>query len=204
LGHLREYTLLTPNSQRNTSRLKSIFLDRDGVINEDRADYVKNVSELRIFSCAPPAIRRLNDAGYQVIVVSNQQGVAKGIVSWEDLRRLQDEIDRSLDEVGARIAAYYYCTHSADEGCLCRKPKPGMLTQAASEHDIDLGSTFMIGDAERDLIAGSEAGCRTILVLSGHTRRNEVDNLICKPDFVADDLAMAVDYLLSEVLRTAR
>ena len=105
--------------------MKAIFLDRDGVLNEDRDDYVKNVSELKVFPCVPDAIRRLNDAGFEVFVVSNQQGVAKGVISESDLQAIQAEITRRVTEAGGRISGFYYCKHLAADDCACRKPKPG-------------------------------------------------------------------------------
>jgi D-glycero-D-manno-heptose 1,7-bisphosphate phosphatase len=179
-----------------TGVLKAVFLDRDGVINEDRDDYVKTIAELNVFSFAPGAVRRLNDAGFQTFVVSNQQGVAKGLIREEDLMVIQAEIARRVVAAGGRISEFYYCRHMASENCGCRKPEAGMLLAAAKEHGIDLNESYMIGDSEKDIVAGKSAGCRSVLVLTGNMSRERVEGLSCAPDFLADDLSKAVDWVL--------
>lgn len=183
---------------------RAVFLDRDGVINEDRDDYVKNVGELAVYPEAPGAISRLAAAGFEVIVVSNQQGVAKGIIAEDDLLAIQAEISRQVEAAGGAISAFYYCKHLASEGCSCRKPQPGMLLQAASERCIDLAHSFMIGDTSKDMMAGKSAGCATVLVTTGNVTRNDVRNLPCQPDYVADDIAGAAEYVLSRDLPNAK
>lgn len=182
---------------RYEGKLKAVFLDRDGVINEDRDDYVKGINELKIFHYVPKSILRLNQAGYEVFVISNQQAIAKNIISEADLQAMQDEISSKVSKAGGTIAKFYYCKHLATDGCSCRKPKPGLLQIAAKENGIELSETFMIGDAERDIIAGKAAGCRTILVLSGKLSRKEADDLTSKPDYIAQNLAEALDWLLA-------
>lgn len=177
--------------------MMAVFLDRDGVINEDRDDYVKNVSELRVFPFAPKAIRRLNDAGLPVFVVSNQQAVAKGIIAEEDLREMEDEISRRVEAAGGRIDAFYYCRHLSTENCACRKPQPGLLLEAAREHGIDLSQSVIVGDNEKDIIAGKAAGCgAAVLVLTGKHDRESAGRLPCRPDYIAESLADAADYIL--------
>ena len=171
--------------------LKAVFLDRDGVINADRDDYVKNTDELRVYPFAPAAIRRLNDAGWTVFVVSNQQGVAKGIIAESDLLAIEREIARRVEEAGGRISGFYYCRHLATNNCSCRKPEPGLILTAAREHGIDLSASVLVGDTERDIIAGKSAGCGTVLVLTGEFDRGAAERFSCKPDFVADTLADA-------------
>lgn len=176
--------------------MRAVFLDRDGVINADRDDYVKSTNELRVYPFAPAAIRLLNDAGWPVFVVSNQQGVAKGIIAEDDLLAIQREIMRQVEEAGGRITGFYYCRHLASEGCSCRKPQPGLILQAAREHSIDLAESVMVGDTERDIAAGQSAGCRTILVLTGKLTRADAGSMIGKPDFVADTLAEAAEFIV--------
>ncbi len=176
--------------------MRVVFLDRDGVINHDRDDYVKNTRELRVFPYVPDAIRRLNQAGIDVYVISNQQGIAKGVVLEDDLRKIEEEIVRQVEAVGGRISGFYYCKHLSSEKCLCRKPQPGMLRTASKDHGIDLNTSIMIGDSERDLMAAKNAGCRAVLVLSGAVKSDDLEHLPCAPDFVARDLAEAVDYVL--------
>ncbi|HEX3017796.1 MAG TPA: D-glycero-beta-D-manno-heptose 1,7-bisphosphate 7-phosphatase [Caproicibacter sp.] len=179
--------------------MKTIFLDRDGVINEDRDDYVKGVKELKIFPFVPQSIKRLNDAGLQVFVVSNQQGIAKGLFSRNDLNEMKNEIDRQVEQAGGKIEKYYFCMHLASDGCSCRKPKPGLLIKAANEYNFDTKESIMIGDSERDIIAGKNAGCKTILVLTGKLNQEEAENMESKPNYVARNLADAVDYILRDI-----
>ena len=171
--------------------MKAAFLDRDGVINADRDDYVKNTAELAVYPFVPAAIRALNDAGWLVVVVSNQQGTAKGIISEADLSGIEHEIVRQIESAGARIAGFYYCKHLATDNCDCRKPQPGLILQAAREHGISLKQSVMVGDSERDIIAGKAAGCRTILVLTGKLTREDAEHFSSKPDLIADSLAEA-------------
>lgn len=178
--------------------MKAVFLDRDGVINEDRDDYVKNVHELKIFPQVPDVVRKLNDAGYPVFVISNQQGVARGIIAEQNLYAIQNEISRQVEAAGGKIGGFYYCTHLSSENCFCRKPKPGMLTRAAREHDIDLAQSFMIGDSEKDVVAGGSVGCRTVLVLTGHVGSKGSMDDGCEPDYVAKDLAEAAQWVLDQ------
>jgi len=177
--------------------MKAVFLDRDGVINEDRDDYVKNTGELKVYPFTPEAVRRLNDAGFTVFVVSNQQGVAKGLISEDDLLGIQNEITCRVESAGGRISQFYYCKHMAADKCGCRKPEAGMLFDAAEEHNIELNRSFMIGDSERDIQAGKTAGCRTVLVLTGKITPVGAEQLSCRPDHVADNLSEAVDWVIS-------
>jgi D-glycero-D-manno-heptose 1,7-bisphosphate phosphatase len=178
--------------------VRAVFLDRDGVINSDRDDYVKNADELRIYPFAPEAVRRLTEAGWPVFVVSNQQGVAKGIISEVDLLAIEREIARRIEEAGGSIAAFYYCRHLASDGCSCRKPEPGLILRAVKEHGIDPEASVMVGDTERDIIAGKSAGCKTVLVLTGKLTRADAEHFCCRPDFVADTLTEAVEFIVGQ------
>ncbi len=177
--------------------MKAVFLDRDGTINADRDDYVKDLHELTIYSFAPAAIRSLNEAGWPVFVVSNQQGVAKGIIAETDLANMEREITRRVEAAGGRISGFYYCKHLASDMCGCRKPQPGLLLQAASEHGVDLGDSVMVGDTQRDVSAGRAAGCATILVLTGKLTRQQAAKLNPSPDWIADDLEEAASIITS-------
>lgn len=177
--------------------MRVVFLDRDGVINQDRDDYVKNIHELKVFEFAPEAIRLLNEAGMKVIVVSNQQGVAKGIISDDDLQEMQQEITQRVESGGGKISGFYYCKHLATERCSCRKPQPGMLLKAARENDIDLETSIMVGDTVKDILAGKSAGCKTVLVLTGKLTREEAAALPRQPEYVADNLLDAAQYIVS-------
>lgn len=175
--------------------MKAVFLDRDGVINIDRDDYVKSIDELRVFSFAPEAIRRICDAGWLVFVVSNQQAISKGIISEDTLVGMEKEIAQQIEDAGGKIIKFYYCRHLASENCSCRKPQPGLILTAAKDHGIDLAKSIMVGDSERDIIAGKTAGCRTILALTGKLTREDVKTLSCTPDFIVNTLAEAAEII---------
>lgn len=150
----------------------AVFIDRDGTLNEE-CGYLYRPEECRFIPRAIEAVAQLNAAGYLVIVVTNQSGIARGFYSVADLERLHDFMARQLNEGGARVDGWYYCPHHPDfqaypENCSCRKPMPGMLLRAAAEMDIDLASSWIIGDKSADIAAGRAAGCKPILVLTGY------------------------------------
>lgn len=145
---------------------KVVFLDRDGVINKKapKADYVKKWDEFGFIPGAIEGMKYLSQNGYQIYIITNQAGIARGMMTQEDLADIHKNLKEELSKHGIKIEAIYYCPHGWDEGCDCRKPKPGMFYQAAREHDIDLTKTIFVGDDERDKIAGDAAGLKTILV----------------------------------------
>jgi len=145
---------------------KAVILDRDGVLNKKppRASYVRTWDEFEWLPGAIESLRALKQAGYKTILVTNQAGVARGVMGEGDLKALHERMQAGLREAGAELDAIYYCPHGWDEGCFCRKPSPGMLFQAQREHHLDLTKTVFIGDDERDLEAGTAAGCPTFLV----------------------------------------
>jgi len=184
-------------------RPRFLILDRDGVINRDRDDYVKSLEELEIFPWAPPAIAEANHSGYRVAVVSNQQAVAKSLLTTEGLRRIEQAIVTAVQAAGGQIEAFRYCTHLAAEGCDCRKPKPGMILDLQRTYGFEPRETFFIGDTEKDVLAARAAGCRPLLVLSGHVHRGAVAGLAQQPEGVFEHLGEAVRWVV-EVGSTAR
>ncbi len=151
---------------------RAAFLDRDGVLNERPApgEYVTSLDEFRWIDGAADAVARLRSADYLVLVVSNQRGVARGLVTEDELRRIERDIQARLADEGASVAGFYYCPHEIDAGCDCRKPAPGLLTRAAADHAVALSSSVMIGDAESDVLAGRAAGCPTVRIGDEATR----------------------------------
>jgi histidinol-phosphate phosphatase family protein len=145
---------------------KVVFLDRDGVINKKppKADYVKNWGEFIFLPGAIEALALLTKYGYQIYLISNQAGIARGAMTLHDLEDIHTRLKQELQQHRARIDGIYFCPHGWDDNCDCRKPKPGMLLQAARDHHLDLTKTVFIGDDERDIEAGQAAGCKTILV----------------------------------------
>jgi D-glycero-D-manno-heptose 1,7-bisphosphate phosphatase len=171
---------------------KAAFLDRDGVINQraPEGEYTTTWEEMHILPGAAQAIGLLNRAGYLVVVVTNQRCVAKGLISSSQLENLHNRMCDELARGGGIIDAVYYCPHDFAPPCDCRKPKPGMLLQAAREHDIDLAASWMIGDSARDTGAGKAAGCRTIRLLD----ENEVPD--ANADVVAGSLLEAAQKIV--------
>jgi D-glycero-D-manno-heptose 1,7-bisphosphate phosphatase len=153
---------------------RAVFLDRDGTINVEK-DYLWRVEDFEFIPGAPEAIRRLREAGYLVIVVTNQSGVARGYYTLADVEVLHRHLRQELKKSGAAVDGFYVCPHHPTEGvgefrrdCGCRKGRPGMLLQAATEHGIDLADSYMIGDKEADVEAAERAGCTPLLVLTGY------------------------------------
>jgi D-glycero-D-manno-heptose 1,7-bisphosphate phosphatase len=182
------------------TRRRAVFLDRDGTIAEETG-YVNHLSRFDVFPFAAAAIRRLNEARVPVIVVTNQSGVARGFFPEEMVHRVNEKMIAALARGGAHVDGIYYCPHGTEEKCKCRKPLPGMLEQAAKEHNLELHGSFLVSDRFADLEMGSKTGCRNILVKTGYGRgeyewnRSRWPNL---PHRVAEDLTEAVDWILEE------
>jgi len=158
---------------------KAIFLDRDGVINKNRSDYVKDISELKIFSNVSESIKKLKNYGFLVIVITNQSAINRGLTSHENVNKIHHSIESFLEKNKTSIDAFYYCPHKPDENCMCRKPKPGLIIQASNEFNIELKSSWMIGDSDSDVKAGELAGCNSIKICSDFKLPDAV-NMISK------------------------
>ncbi len=172
-----------------------LFLDRDGTINQE-VDFLSKPEEVILIPKAADAIREANELGVKVCIVSNQSGIARGLLTPEDLERVNARLHELLAREGARIDGMYVCPHHPEYGpplyrknCTCRKPDTGMIIQAAREHSIDLQASYVIGDRCIDVQAGRKAGCGTVLVLTGYGR-NEKDECLrtLNVDHVAVDL----------------
>jgi len=161
----------------------AIFLDRDGTLVEE-VNYLHSIEELRLFPFTEASVRRLKDAGFLVLVVTNQSGIGRGIYTEADMRSVHEEIQRRLD--GA-IDGFYFCPHLPDAGCMCRKPRLGMIEQALADHDVDMKRSWMIGDKNIDVETAINAGVRSGLVRTGYGRKHEAI-LWTSPDIVEDDL----------------
>lgn len=173
---------------------KAFFLDRDGVINRKAItedDYVTSWDDMKILPGVPEAIAHINQAGFQVIIVTNQRSVAKGLITVADLDSIHRHLSEYLLSKGATINAIYYCPHELEPPCGCRKPEPGMLFNAAREHAIDLTASWMIGDSDKDVDAGRRAGCKTAMIAP------EDGVTTSKPDIVAPTLLAAVNEILA-------
>lgn len=179
--------------------MKLIILDRDGVINEDSDAYIKSVDEYIPIPGSLEAIARLNQAGYTVVVATNQSGIARGLFEESVLQQMHDKLKMLLKEVGGAIDKIYFCPHGPDDGCDCRKPMPGMLQQIFRDYPVDPAGVPAIGDSLRDLQAAQQVGARPILVKTGKGHKT-VQQLADHPALQAvpvfDNLAAAVDALL--------
>ncbi len=176
-----------------------VLLDRDGVLNEDRQDFVKNPDELTMIAGAADAVARLNRAGHTVAVVSNQSGVGRGLMTPDDLGAVHAALADRLAAAGAHLDALIFCTDPPWAATSRRKPGPGMLAEALAQFGATPDEAVMIGDAVRDLEAAAALGIRRVLVRSGKGRAAEAAlPPAVQPVAVYDDLAAAVDALLEE------
>jgi D-glycero-D-manno-heptose 1,7-bisphosphate phosphatase len=145
----------------------NVFLDRDGVIIRNRADYVKSWEEVEVLPGALDALARLAAAGHRAVVVTNQSAIARGLVSVATVDDIHHRLDRIIEAAGGAITAYYICPHAPEDGCACRKPQSGLLLRARDELSIDLGAAYLIGDQLIDMEAARAAGCTGVLVQTG-------------------------------------
>lgn len=174
-----------------------IILDRDGVINYDSDEYIKSPEEWRAIPGSLNAIAELNRAGFKVIVATNQSGIARGYYDLKMLNLIHEKLMRELMSVGGEVEEIFFCPHHPEEGCFCRKPKPGLIYQIQNKYHIHPNETFFIGDSDVDIEAAQSAGCPPILVLTGNgqlalTRYPKLAEI---PNF--PDLANAVKYVIS-------
>ncbi len=174
----------------------AVILDRDGVINRDSELFIRSVDEFVPLPGSLEAIAQLKQAGWAVVVCTNQSGVGRGLYTMATLDEIHAHLRALLAEHGTSVDGIYACPHRPDAGCSCRKPKPGMLLRAATELDLDLGASYMLGDAPRDLEAGRAAGAQPVLVLTG-----KGEQTLANGDFpdvpVFDSLQAFTDSLLA-------
>jgi D-glycero-D-manno-heptose 1,7-bisphosphate phosphatase len=156
---------------------KAIFLDRDGVINKNRSDYVKTVDELEILDVGN-AIKKLKENNFLVVVISNQSAINRGLTSHENVKKIHFKIQDYLKNKGTTIDAFYYCPHRPDENCDCRKPKPGLFEKATHELNIDILSSWMIGDRDSDIEAASQIGCKSIKIFENDEINSVVEGIL--------------------------
>ena len=190
-GHLKCMTDITTEDVLNAfkevvPKEKAVFLDRDGTLNED-VGYLNSFENLKIFSGTPENLRRLKNAGFKLIGITNQSGIARGIVSEEFVQETNEYLQKTLT-----IDDFYYCPHHPDNGCPCRKPKPMLLRKARLEHGINLKSSYVIGDKTIDVFLAKGVGAQGILVMTGHDKESK------EADFIAQNLGEAVDWILEQ------
>ena len=156
---------------------RAIFLDRDGVINKKRDDYVKSINELEIFPFVASAIKKLNSANFKVIVITNQSAINRNIITHKKVEQIHLTIQNYLKKNQSFIDAFYYCPHRPDENCVCRKPKPGLLIKAIQDFKINPKESWMIGDSNSDLESGRLVGCN-VMKINNHVNLEKAVELI--------------------------
>jgi D-glycero-D-manno-heptose 1,7-bisphosphate phosphatase len=169
--------------------MKLVILDRDGTINHDSDHYIKSPAEWRPIEGSLEAIARLTQAGYRVVVATNQSGIARGLFDTATLIAIHDRLQRAAGLAGGRIDAFFFCPHAADSACACRKPKPGMLIEIARRFNVSLADVYMVGDAPRDVEAAAAAGARPVLVLTGKGQATLDEGKLPRGTEVFPDLA---------------
>jgi len=174
------------------NKMKLAILDRDGVINHDSLAYIKTPDEWRPIAGSLEAIARLNQAGYHVVVATNQAGVGRGLIPITVLNAIHDKLHRALAQCGGRLDAIFFCPHAADAGCNCRKPLPGMLEEIGHRFNTILRDVPVVGDSLRDLQAAVAVDARPLLVLTGKGRQTVEDGNLPAGTTVYADLAAAV------------
>ena len=178
--------------------MKLVILDRDGVINQDSEQFIKNPGEWKPIPGSLEAIARLNHMGYRVVIASNQSGIGRGLFDMDALNAINDKMYRALTHVGGRVDALFYCPHAADANCECRKPKPGMLIDIGQRFNVDLTGVPAIGDALRDLQAAQTVGAQPMLVLTGKGKKTQAAGDLPENTLVFPDLAEAVRHIIAE------
>ena len=171
--------------------MKLVILDRDGVINHDSEHYIKSPEEWKPIAGSLEAIARFTQAGFRVVVATNQSGVGRGVFDMATLNAIHDKMHKAVNQLGGRIDAVYYCPHAQDAGCACRKPQPGMLLEIAERFHVALAGVPAIGDSLRDLQAASAAGARPILVLTGKGQQTLKSGGLPEGTEIHQDLAAA-------------
>lgn len=169
--------------------MKLIVLDRDGVINIDSDQFIKSPDEWKPIPGSLEAIARLNESGWRVVVASNQSGVGRGLFDMDTLNAINEKMTKAIGQVGGRLDAIFFCPHSADSTCDCRKPRPGMFVQIAERFNVDMKGVPVVGDSLRDLQAGVAVGCQPYLVLTGKGAKTQADPALPEGTLVFPDLA---------------
>jgi len=182
---------------------KAVFLDRDGTINEE-VGFIDDPEKLKLIPKAGEALKKLKDAGFLLVVVTNQSGIARGYITEEKLKEVHRRLRKLLSSYGVVLDGIYYCPHHPEglppyrENCPCRKPAPGMILKAKEELGINISSSFVVGDKPEDIELGKKLGMKTVLVLTGFGKgsRKKLEEKGILPDFVAEDVGEAVEFIL--------
>lgn len=174
---------------------RAVFLDRDGTLIVEK-NYLHRIEDVEFIPGSGPALARLKQQGFLLILVTNQSGVSRGYFTLEDVQRVHRHLLAALQTHGATLDGIYLCPHHPDDNCDCRKPKTKLIRDAAEKFQIDLARSFVVGDRELDVELGRNAGCQTVLVRTGYGEQVLAENR-ARPDHVAADLAAAADWILA-------
>ena len=185
---------------------KAVFIDRDGTINIERG-YIIDPQEIELVSTAGASICALNRQGIPVIVITNQAAIGKGLLTTETFEQINEKLWNDLQAFQTHYNALYYCPHNPEmtADCPCRKPKPGLLLQAAQDFNVDLTASYMIGDKAADVAAGHLSGCKTVLLQTRYTSKQDrvlSNDFTPPPDFICDTLAESVEWILPQILNS--
>jgi histidinol-phosphate phosphatase family protein len=188
---------------RSNIKVSAVFLDRDGTVVFDK-NYLSSLEQIKLYSYAADSINKLRAAGFKVIIVTNQSGVARGIFSEQDLQKIHERFLFLLKKAGAEVDAIYYCPHIDRDSCNCRKPKSGMILQSAKDFNIDIGKSYTVGDSIKDYLLGYNIGGKGILILTGHGKEQQtkiVQEKI-KPMAVCKTLKEAVSLIIKDAKKS--
>lgn len=190
---------------KTNSKCPAVFLDRDGTLIREK-NYLRRIKDVQLIGGVVPALKQLRKAGFKLIMVTNQSGIARGYFTEDKLLRIHDHFQRMLERRGVRLDGIYYCPHLPDDGCSCRKPRLGMIRQAAKEHHIDVRASYCIGDHPGDFLLGQNMGGKGIFVLTGHGAREQekiaASDGKLAPDHTAKNMPAAARWILGD--RTGR
>lgn len=178
--------------------MKLVVLDRDGVINFDSVHFIKSTNEWIPIPGSLEAIALLNQSGYRVAIATNQSGISRGLFDMVTLNAIHDKMHKALGQLGGRVDAMFYCPHSAEDNCACRKPKPGMMEEIGKRFSQDMKGVPIVGDALRDLQAGAVLGMQPILVRTGKGEETLAAGGLPEGTLVFADLAEAVQHIIAK------
>ncbi len=178
---------------------KTVFIDRDGVINKDSSDYIKNCDEFEFIPGSLAAFKRLHQEGYDAIVITNQSVIGRQMVTHEGLDAIFNKLKKGVEDIGGKVKDIFFCPHSPDERCKCRKPLPGMILEAQKRYNINLDDSYMIGDSTKDIECAKNAGCGFSVLVKTGNGLNSVKELIeknIKPDYIAENFLDAAKWII--------
>ncbi|MCD4723165.1 MAG: D-glycero-beta-D-manno-heptose 1,7-bisphosphate 7-phosphatase [Desulfobacula sp.] len=179
-----------------------VFLDRDGVINIDSSEYIKNKSEFKFIPKSPEAIALLCKNGFHVIVITNQSMIGRNMVTQESLDAIFKKMKNGVKKAGGEIKDIFFCPHAPEDNCSCRKPKPGLILDAQKKYHIDLDQSCMVGDSIKDIECAINAGCSKILLVktgNGSMAEHQLSSKGITPDFIGSDLYEAALWIIKNV-----